>query len=414
MICKVENCGIQLEDLTMHIKEKHNITAVDYKKIYNEEFLIDECLRKKRAETRFKNYEFQCSVDGEKFATEKSLKCHYELKKDLKHNYLLYNDSNVDDWVECNICNFRLPQITRHVHEHGFNSTTYKGELYSKNTKILQAKLRAESRERNFKFPCPAEKCGLKFLTQASLYYHLEINDDLEHNYVLFNDSNKDDWTECKICGVRKTIIEKHLKIKHNMSTEDYKEKYNCEVFSKNYYEYNIMNFVMAGSRVDKSKAAGIRCEKCEKTFSSTESLNVHIKRTLDKEHSSIYNNEKNIDEWVECKICGIRMSRIDLHLKAIHKISKEEYVEKFKSQCFSKSFIEKSKLYSKMCHGNENSNNEISSYFKDENVQQKMQKISKYVIDGKITDALIIQTEKFKNQEETIDEILTKIKGEL
>ena len=413
MKCLVENCNIELRDLSMHISKKHNMSIEEYKQKYNVVKVIDEDLRKKRSDTRKSKYLFECKFctgNEGKFHNEKALIYHYSIKKDLEHNHELYNGINTNDWVECNICKYRNPTLIKHIQEHNLKSSTYTGELYSFNKKEELKQLKQKSRDKNCSFKCPIDLCNLSFLTENSLNQHLVESKDLKHNHFLFNDNNHDDWIECKICRTRKNILEKHLKNEHSMTCKEYKAKFNCNVYSKNYHEYNIMNFAIAGSKVDKSRLGSFMCSGCKKPFSSQDSLNQHIQTKLDKKHTHIRNNDDNQNEWVECMIsgCNIRMSRIDLHLNATHKMTKEQYKEQYNLPCFSKSFIEKSKNNAKLCHGNDKVWKE-KKLEANQHAQETKQKNSNFLDESQ--NKVIFNTECFINQKESCEQIISYIK---
>ena len=50
---------------------------------------------------------------------------------------------------------------------------------------------------------------------------------------------------------------------------------------------------------------------------------------------------EKNIDEWVECLICGYRAKRIGRHVNNLHDISTEDYKKNY-GKFVTKIYLEK------------------------------------------------------------------------
>lgn len=76
------------------------------------------------------------------------------------------------------------------------------------------------------------------------------------------------------------------------------------------------------------------RCIECNTNFVSN-----HKSKFCSKEHKAVYErrqmyvdfNESNVDEWVECKICGLRCDNIARrHLKYTHNITNEQYREMY------------------------------------------------------------------------------------
>ena len=409
MKCKIEKCEFEGKDLTKHIICKHCMFVIDYIKKYGND-IVDEGLKQQRAESRKNKYVIKCLICHEKFQSEKSLECHFKNSEDIAHNHFYYNETNKDSWVECNICRLRDYSINKHIEKHNVKVSDYKGELRSKQCiEDLDLKNK-ERRENTFQFKCSVQSCSQNFKTERALSQHLINSKDVEHNHVLYNDQNKDEWVECKICTIRKTVLTIHLKNDHDMSVEYYKENYKSEVFSNNYLEkYN--NFILAGAHADKEHVKKYFCNVCNKGFSTENILNEH----KEEEHSCLFNNDLNKNDWVECKVenCGYRAARIDLHLKSKHNMSLEEYKQKYNSEVLSKTYLEK-----------------INSNWGDlkENAQKRKSKEHKCVIENcnniivgeknmcvncTLKLARIKQEEKFKDKTENIDFVRCKCKLE-
>jgi hypothetical protein len=77
--------------------------------------------------------------------------------------------------------------------------------------------------------------CNVDFEIEQQFIRHCRKRRDVKHSQLLFNDSNVDDWVECKICGFRRKTLRDHVKV-HNLTVEEYKSQYG-EVYSKNALE---------------------------------------------------------------------------------------------------------------------------------------------------------------------------------
>ena len=75
--------------------------------------------------------------------------------------------------------------------------------------------------------------CGKESNNQNALNEHIRKSQDLEHNRYLFPDSlvKNIDYIECKICGRRgRQLINHILRYHSEISIEEYKKKFNCEI----------------------------------------------------------------------------------------------------------------------------------------------------------------------------------------
>jgi uncharacterized C2H2 Zn-finger protein len=344
MKCKIENCDFFGQDLTIHIIRKHNMLISDYIKQYGNE-IVDEELKKKRIESRKNKYSLKCPIDlcKESFETQKGVENHINESKSIEHNHYKFNDNNKDEWVECTKCTWRDHSISKHINkEHNINSSDYVGELSSKLYKDNQIIQNQKNREK-FSYICSCSSCGQYFKTQNSLKKHLINSEDIEHNHCLFNENNKDEWTECMICHIRKNVLTRHIMDKHDMTIDYYKKNYQGKVYSKN-YEIKYRNFIMAGAHAEKSRDKTFACLHCEETFSTENLLQEHVS----KKHSQLIFNENNKDEWVECQVvengkkCCFRSIKISAHIKSEHNMSTEEYKKNYNSPVVSINHKEK------------------------------------------------------------------------
>lgn len=119
MKCQVEGCTVERQDLSQHIRFDHQMTVKEYKEKYNVQYIIDESKRQKRGSTRRTTNQstkrFKCEICGEACLTEGALYKHYSKLNEAKHSYILFNESNVDEWVQCEICGLRRSRIDFHL-----------------------------------------------------------------------------------------------------------------------------------------------------------------------------------------------------------------------------------------------------------------------------------------------------------
>lgn len=75
-----------------------------------------------------------------------------------------------------------------------------------------------------------------KFDSFKELSTHCLKKGDEQHIKCAFNESNIDDWVECKVegCFFRASRIDFHLK-KHDMTIERYKQQFSSAIFSNNF-----------------------------------------------------------------------------------------------------------------------------------------------------------------------------------
>lgn len=119
-----------------------------------------------------------------------------------------------------------------------------------------------------------------------------------------------------------KNLIE-HIIKKHNMSEQEYKDKYNVDFIK---FKNGRMRTVSRKSE----EQYPIECTVCGERFKNEKKLEFHCLREKDLLHSYIIFNKENLDEWVECKICGLRRRKLDSHIKSEHNLTVEEYWEQY------------------------------------------------------------------------------------
>lgn len=119
MKCLMPNCNVERGDLSQHIYKEHGISTAEYKKRFNIKYVIDEERRKQRGQNRKelnrKRYFNHCEICNENFSTIKALYRHCYEKEDSKHSKIIFNESNINDWVECKLCGLRRSIISNHI-----------------------------------------------------------------------------------------------------------------------------------------------------------------------------------------------------------------------------------------------------------------------------------------------------------
>lgn len=85
-------------------------------------------------------------------------------------------------------------------------------------------------------YQCTVCKRVKEFETFKDFATHCLKKGDKEHIELAYNDSNVDDWVACKIedCWFRASRIDFHIK-KHGLTRQQYEEKYQGSIFSKNF-----------------------------------------------------------------------------------------------------------------------------------------------------------------------------------
>lgn len=267
-------CSLRSYSINKHI-EKHNLKISDYEGELRSKQCKDD-LEQKYKEIRENTFQFVCPVSTcrEKyFKTKNSLYKHLVNSDDISHNHSLYNESNKDEWIECEVCHFRKIVLSMHLKkEHNMTVEYYKQnynrEVESKNYQkkykdFIMAGVNS-NKEREKKFFCIV--CSEGFSTELSLKKHQESSIDHKHSSLDCNDTNTDEWVECKVkyetetCGYRCTRIDHHLKSYHNMSVEQYKEKYGGEILSSAFLEKINNNWGDSKENIKKRKLHERKC----------------------------------------------------------------------------------------------------------------------------------------------------------
>lgn len=147
---------------------------------------------------------------------------------------------------------------------------------------------------------------------------------------------------KCQIegCDVVREDLSQHIRIDHNMPVQEYKLKFNVK------YVIDEEKRLKRGAsrRITNQLTKQFKCEICGEACLTKEALDKHYGMSKDAQHSYVLFNETNIDDWVQCEICGLRRSRLDFHLLADHNMSKEEYEKTYNKSCLSENFVKRSK----------------------------------------------------------------------
>jgi hypothetical protein len=117
-------------------------------------------------------------------------------------------------------------------------------------------------------------------------------------------------------------------------------------------------------------------CKICNKSYKN---LKNHCLKKKDKSHIELVFNENNVNDWVACQVqsCFYRASRIDFHLKKIHKILKNDY-ERIYGQTTSKNLKEKSIEIGRHANDNRDLTGKNNPFYGKNHTKHTKQKISK------------------------------------
>jgi transcription elongation factor Elf1 len=145
-------------------------------------------------------------------------------------------------------------------------------------------------------------------------------------------------------CQEERGDLQQHIRLDHKLSIQEYKEMFNVK------YVIDEEKRMKRGAsrRKTNQETKQFKCEICGEACVTQPSLYKHCFYSKDPKHSHLIFNSTNSNEWVECKICGMRKGRIDFHLKIDHKITKQEYTSKYPDPLYSNNFIEKTTIAGK------------------------------------------------------------------
>lgn len=145
--------------------------------------------------------------------------------------------------MKCQVegCTVERQDLSQHIRlDHQMTIKEYK-EKYNVQYVIDEEKRKKRGATRRItnqttkQFLC--EICGEACLTEGALYKHYSTSNEAKHSYKIFNEVNCDEWVQCEICMLRRSRIDFHLQAVHNISKEEYFEKYNKTCFSKSFLD---------------------------------------------------------------------------------------------------------------------------------------------------------------------------------
>jgi len=225
---------------------------------------------------------------------------------------------------------------------------------------------------------------------------------------------------KCKLCEIEREDLTQHIIFEHNMSISNYKKQFNSTEIIDEKIRKNRIN--------TRRKNFKFQCEICLKKIKTEKALNKHYMKKRDYEHSKKLFNDSNKDEWVECNVliknknnefvkCGLRRSRIDMHIKKDHKIEKDVYERQYHSPTLSKLFIERTTTAGSIKHEKENYLKDKNPFYQHTHTEESKLSISRTLLSKKnkkiATEIFLKQEDLLKNQKESINEIFDKIKNE-
>lgn len=156
----------------------------------------------------------------------------------------------------------------------------------------------------------------------------------------------------CKIHPVERSDLSQHIKDEHGISVNDYKKLFNVD---------SVIDDEVSNKRTETNrKRMKYECDLCLEKFGTERQLQKHYRKSKDSKHSYKLYNESNADEWVDCKICGLRRKKLIDHIKNDHNITKEEYEIKYGSVF--------GKIYLEVMKENGSSKHESERYIGDKN----------------------------------------------
>lgn len=131
------------------------------------------------------------------------------------------------------------------------------------------------------------------------------------------------DFVECKVCGFKGQTLNSHL-AKHGMTAEEYHQKFPgvriaCELMMKRQGE-SVSRAWQQKPKVEKPKTE-YSCPYCGGKFNYACNLQLHLKK-----ETIIFINGKEGEDFVVCKICGLRAESLESHLRMSHQMSMVAY----------------------------------------------------------------------------------------
>jgi hypothetical protein len=127
------------------------------------------------------------------------------------------------------------------------------------------------------------------------------------------------------------------------------------------------------------------KCDVCkkDKIFKSFKDLATHCVRRGDREHIEFCYNDSNLDDWVTCKVenCFFRASRIDLHIKKKHDLTRQLYEEIYCSPVMSKNFMMRVSESGRHANDGKDFSGENNPFFGRKHTEESKQSISRSTI---------------------------------
>jgi hypothetical protein len=221
---------------------------------------------------------------------------------------------------------------------------------------------------------------------------------------------------KCQIenCNIERSDLSQHIRLDHKMNVYDYKKKFSLK------YVVDEEKRKLRGQtrKITNQNTKQFKCDFCNSACLTEKALYQHYYDSNDLQHNYKINNNSNIDDWVECSLCGIRKSRIDFHLKISHNISIKEYIERFNKPFLSKNFVLRTTAVGHIKHESENFIGSKNPFFGKHHTEETKKRISETLFNKKdhckAEEILAEQTEKFVNQEDSIEQIFKFAKKEI
>ena len=167
-----------------------------------------------------------------------------------------------------------------------------------------------------------------------------------------YNELENDDYVKCSICGKCMRHLANHITKMHSMTLEDYKLKYpNSPIGSKSFIESRI-NANKTKFKGEKKKynkrfvylmpdgSYASKADKYKRAWNVNEIKEEHIIDATTIDYVPAYAedivNGIEGEDYVVCAICGEKKGALTQHLRKVHNMTKEEYIENYNKPIYS------------------------------------------------------------------------------
>jgi predicted transcriptional regulator len=131
------------------------------------------------------------------------------------------------------------------------------------------------------------------------------------------------DYVKCQICGFEGEMLNRHL-AKHNITAKEYREKFPESLVSCRFAmerQSNSVSKTWDAKPVVEKPIMDYACPYCGGKFNHLCNLQLHLKK-----EDRLFIKGKEGEDFVVCKICGMRSESLEPHIRMTHKMSIEGY----------------------------------------------------------------------------------------